>query len=138
MDEYLKYDELLGEYFITHKAVNDYVDAQPAELTAHFDNEGKAYKALSRAVYRLIYASYVGVNHPSHIKFMQYKIKNNHNNEKVFLLNAILEMVRGALHSDMDLEAYTHADTTNYPATVLDELKNGQLIMPGEKHAPSE
>ncbi len=133
MDEYLKYDELIGEYFITHKAVNDYVDAQPAELTAHFDNESKAYKALSHAVYRIIYNSYVGINQPAHIKFMQYKIKNNHENEKRYLLLAMIEMVRGALNSDMDLNAYTETDLKHYPETVVSELKNGRLIIPGEK-----
>lgn len=136
MDKYLEYDELTGEYVITHEAVIEFIDAQPAEITAHFDNEKKAYRALSQAVYRIIYDRSLDANRHNHIKFMQGKIHRNLENEKLYLMKAMIEIIKGALNSDMDLNAYIDGEAKHYPNTVEQELQNGLLIMPGRKELP--
>lgn len=90
--------------------------------------DDKALKILSHSIYRLIYRHYKGAFIEDHRTFMQTILSNNANNERYYLMNAMLEMVKGAVQSGMDLNAYLNEPSDIYPPTVYEELRNGHLL----------
>lgn len=121
-------NSVTNEYYID-------VDDVLAETTYSSDELGRVFgvidkelKLLSRAIYRLIYDWYPGLNKSDHITYMQEKIVANANNEQRFLKYAMIEMVKGAIESGMDLNAYLNEPKDTYPPTVYSELRSARLL----------
>ena len=125
----MEYDEDRLEYYATLDDVLENTLLDSNDLSFIFgSNINKGLKILSHNVYRLIYDYYKGINKNEHITFMQRKIANNQYNEQTYLLNAIIELVRGVVQSGVDLNAYNDEYKSKYPETVYEELRNGKLL----------
>jgi hypothetical protein len=83
---------------------------------------------MSKAVYRLIWNAYIGLDKNIHIEFMRKRIYLNQHGERDAIINAILEMVKGAIESGMDLNIYTEKGGSIYPLTVMEYLNEANLI----------
>lgn len=131
----MQLDTVKNEYYIEEKDVTDNTFYQNADLARVFgaSNIGRNLKIISHAVYRLIYEAYRGIKKADHITFMRTKISNNTNGEQTFLMNAMIELVRGAIESGSDLNAYIENPRSIYPETVYEELRNGFLLDAREK-----
>ena len=79
---------------------------------------------LSRKTYRAMYSAYAGVEKTRQNKALRYMI-NNSDDYKNVLMQAMIEYVRGAIISGIDLKEYE--DETLYPHNVKQELRNGGL-----------
>jgi MoaA/NifB/PqqE/SkfB family radical SAM enzyme len=129
---YIKYDMTLEEYYINIDCVTNYTNYTSDELNAVGINN-KALKAISHNVYRLIYDYRKGIKKHVHKKFMRLKIYNNEDGEVTALLLAMVEAVKGAVESGMDLNAYINEPKDNLPYTVKEELKGADLLDASEK-----
>lgn len=128
-------DATTNEYYIDVKDVLDNTMYSEDELGRIFgDNLKKAMKLISRTVYQLIYSVYRGANPYKHKQFMQTKIENNTMDEQLHLKLAVVEMVKGAMQSGMDLNAYLDDAKTIYPYTVKRELNAAGLLNRSEKY----
>lgn len=63
-----------------------------------------------------------------HQDYLRYKIYKNKDGEREAFKNALIEMVMGALVSDMHLNAYTDKIAKTMPETVHMFLASGRLI----------
>lgn len=101
-------------------------------------------KEISQATYRVMHNFYKGHNPRKHAEILQQMIIDDLEKQK-HLKFAMLEFLRGALVSGMDLNAYiatvvynqqtggsSHTEKTNSPHTVREELRIGGLYFPGE------
>lgn len=99
---------------------------------------------ISQGTYRVMHSFYKGHNPKKHADILNEMIINDPEKQNG-LLNAMLEFLRGALVSGMDLNAYIasvvydqntgmsqHLKKTNSPFTVRQELRMGGLYYPGE------
>ena len=98
----------------------------------------KAIKIISHSVYRLIYNWRKGVGRNDHIKYMRKKIYDNDNEEVTALMFAMIEAVKGAIESGMDLNAYINEPKDNMPYTVKEELKLAELLDSSKKPTNTE
>lgn len=127
--DYIKYDMTLQEYYITLDAVTNYTTYNSQELSLVFGNDvDKGIKNISHSIYRLIYLWRKGEGRTEHIKYMRKKIYNNANGEVNALMLAMIEAVKGAIESGMDLNAYINEPKDNLPYTVKEELKLAELL----------
>lgn len=67
-------------------------------------------------------------------KYIKYKTHLNIEGEQSAFRNAIIEIVMGALVSDMHLNAYTDKISKTMPETVNQFLRNGRLIQIGRNN----
>ena len=88
------------------------------------DNIAKTIKLLSRDIYALMYSYYKGVYMNEHKEFIQNRIEL----EKEQFKRAVIEHVKGAIESGMDLNAYIDQPKERYPRTVYTELRIGNLL----------
>lgn len=101
-------------------------------------------REISEATYRVIHNFYKGPNPAKHADILRDMIIEDPDKQRG-LLHAMLEFLRGAVVSGMDLNAYiatvvynqqtggaTHTEKTNAPHTVREELRMGGLYYPGE------
>lgn len=131
-NQYIKYDIDIQEYFInTDCIVNNTMYTSDELLNIGLDN--KALKIISHSVYRLIYDYRRGVNKYAHKKYMRKKIYDNAHEEVNTLMAAMIEAVRGAVESGMDLNAYTNNPSETLPTTVRAELHSADLLDASEK-----
>jgi len=122
------YDFDREEYYITINAVTNLTEYSEDEFKRIFKTPEKSLISMSKAVYRLIWNAYTGLDKNVHIEFMKKRIYLNQHGERDSIINAILEMVKGAIESGMDLNAYTDKGGNNYPSTVIDCLNEANLI----------
>ena len=127
-DKDMIYDFTRQEYEVKMDAVVNRTDFTQHELGLIF--KPNTMRLLSQAVYRIIYGAYAGPDKDIHIRYMRKKIYNNLHGERDWLLQAVVELVRGAVESGMDLNAYTndHDKKRSYPQTVVECLDNARLI----------
>jgi len=88
------------------------------------DNVAKTIKLLSRDIYALMYSYYKGVYMNEHKEFIQNRIEL----EKEQFKRAVIEHIKGAIESGMDLNAYIDQPKERYPRTVYTELRIGNLL----------
>jgi hypothetical protein len=88
------------------------------------DNVAKTIKLLSRDIYALMYSYYKGVYMNEHKEFIQHRIEL----EKEQFKRAVIEHIKGAIESGMDLNAYIDQPKERYPRTVYTELRIGNLL----------
>lgn len=138
LNNYLKYDITLQEYYITMDAVTNYTTYSSDELSLVFGDVNKAIKTICHSVYRLIYNWRKGDGRQDHIKYMRKKIYDNANNETTALMLAMIEAVKGAIESGMDLNAYINEPKDNLPYTVKEELKLAELLDSAKKPTDTE
>lgn len=130
--DYIKYDMTLQEYYINIDCITNYTNYDSNMLGAvKIDN--KTLKMISHAVYRMIYNYRRGINKSVHKKYMIKKIYDNSNGEVTALMYAMIEAVKGAIESGMDLNAYINEPKDNMPYTVKEELRSADLLDATEK-----
>lgn len=115
---YITLDDVLNETSLTSKDVQD-------KLGANF--EDVIERELSRGVYRYLHGQYRGFDNKEHTRILNALIFNNGNYQEA-LKWAMIEYVKGAVYSGMDLNAYSHDTLKTLPDTVMWELKNGGLL----------
>jgi len=125
-DKELQYDFTNEEYYLTMNGILARTDYTEHEIGLIF--KPSTPKWISQAVYRLVWNAFEGFDKDIHIKFMKKMIYDNLNNEREWLLRAMVELVRGAVESGMDLNPYTKEGKVLMPETVVDCLRNGRLL----------
>lgn len=125
-DTSAKYDFTLHEYYITINAATNRTEYSEDEIKKVLGE--RSLVILSRAVYRLIWTAYKGVDKHIHIEFMRKKIYLNQHGEREAIISGAVEMVRGAIESGMDLNAYTNKPEGIYPQTVYEYLEQANLL----------
>lgn len=124
---YITLDDILNETSFTSKDLQD-------KLGANF--EDVISRDLSRAVYRYLHGLHRGFDHHEHTRVLNALIFNNSSYQYALKL-AMVEMVKGAMYSGMDLNAYSAdvdptptgtASRKSLPDSVMFELKNGGLL----------
>lgn len=124
---YITLDDVLNETSFSSKDLQD-------KLGANFEDVLK--RDLSRAVYRFLHGQYRGFKSSDHKDILNALIFNNRNYQYGLKL-AMVEMVKGAMYSGMDLNTYSaEVDMTatglkskkSIPDTVYYELKNSGLL----------
>lgn len=131
--KYIKYDMTLQEYYITLDAVTNYTTYSSTDLAVLGNDIAKALKVISHGVYRLIYDQRRAKDKFTHKKYMRKKIYDNLQEEVTTLMLAMIEAVKGAVESGMDLNAYVNEPKDIMPPTVYQELRQSDLLDPSEK-----
>jgi len=124
----MKLNDAGTEYQLELNDVVNETDISSDDLGLIFGDIAKGLRIISHAVYRLIYDYYPGLYKNDHIVYMRTKISNNLYEEQTFLKNAMLEAVKGAVHSGMDLNVYIDDAKNMFPATTYAELRAGRLL----------
>ena len=114
-----------NEYTITISDVIDNSEFTDSDLVGIF-GEGLEYNLtnLSKRTYRAMYSAYNGWNIDQQMLEMKYII-NNDTDKKQVMLEAIVEYVRGAMYSGLDMQVYL--GNKGYSNEVKDILYNGGL-----------
>lgn len=102
-----------NEYYIE---LDDVINNSEFDETELKETYGEAIeyhlKNASSKVYSIIYSAYGGRDRMKQYSAMRYMINNDEEKQRG-LRNAIIEYVRGAVYSGMDLKAYTSTDATH-------------------------
>ena len=130
--KYMKYDLEEEEYYITIDGVINYTNYSSDDLGARGIN-AQVLKEISHSIYRLIYSARRKQGKFTHKKYMRRKIYDNTQEEVKQLRHAMIEATKGALESGMDFNAYIDNPKDNLPYTVIDELRQADLIDSTEK-----
>lgn len=115
---FITLDDVLNETSFSSKDLQD-------KLGDRF--EDVIERELSRGVYRFLHAQYRGFDNKEHVRILNALIFNNGNYQEALKL-AMVEYVKGAVYSGMDLNAYSHDTLKSLPDNVMWELKNGGLL----------
>jgi hypothetical protein len=116
-ETYITIDDVINETSFTSKDIQD-------KLGEQFDRVVE--RDLSRAVYRYLHGLRRGFDNDRHTRILNALIFNNRTYQRGLKL-AMVELVKGAMYSGMDLNAYSAELLKSIPDTVLHELKNGGL-----------
>lgn len=125
--QYMKYDMSLQEYYITLDGVTNNTQYSSDDLN-QMKIDAQALKAISHGVYRVIYNVRRGKGKYAHKKYMRKKIYDNNEEEVTVLMSAMIEAVKGAVESGMDLNAYINEPKDTMPMTVYQELHSANLL----------
>jgi len=126
---YITIDDVLNETSFSSKDVQD-------KLGEAF--EKVIERDLSRDVYRYLHGLYRGFDNKEHTRILNALIFNNGNYQEA-LKWAMIEHVKGAVYSGLDLNKYSAESMKALPDTVMWELKNGGLLdLSGELHIDPE
>lgn len=126
---YITLDDVLNETSFTSKDIQD-------KLGENF--EDVIERDLSRDVYRYLHGQYRGFDNKEHVRILNALIFNNGNYQEA-LKWAMVEHVKGAIYSGMDLNSYATgititpsgkvvSTTKDMSDNVMWELKNGGLL----------
>ena len=136
----LDFNERKNQFVLT---INDVV--QNTNFTSSDIDQHKIdLREMSEATYRVMHSFYRGPYPYKHAEILQQMIIDDPEKQTA-LMFAMLEFLRGALVSGMDLNAYiatvvfnaqtggaNETEKTNAPHTVREELRIGGLYFPGE------
>jgi hypothetical protein len=118
-----------NEYYIDVNDVLDNTMYTEQELGLVLGNNlKKAMRIFSQDIWSLIYSAYRGPYMSDHVSYMQTKVDNNQQREQYQLKRAIIEHVKGAMESGMDLNEYLDQPKNKYPRTVINELRIAMLL----------
>lgn len=115
---YITIDDVVNETSFTSKDLSD-------KLGEQFDRVIE--RELSRAVYRYLHGLRRGFDNNRQTRVLNALIFNNKNYHRGLKL-AMIEMVKGAMYTGMDLNAYSAELEKAIPDSVVHELKNAGLI----------
>ena len=114
---YITIDDVVNETSFTSKDLSD-------KLGEQFDRVIE--RELSRAVYRYLHGLRRGFDNDKQTRVLNALIFNNKNYQRGLKL-AMIEMVKGAMYTGMDLNAYSAEVAKSIPDSVMFELKNAGL-----------
>lgn len=119
-----------GEYSIELDDVLNNSEFSETDLTDIF-GENLAYNLnlMSSRTYRVMYSAYNGWEQEQQKKELQYIINNDEDKQQV-MLEAIVEYIRGAMYSGLDMQVYL--GNKGYSHEVKDILYTGGLWIIGE------
>jgi len=136
----MQFDSRRQQFYLTVDDVIQHTQFTSEDLV----QENIDLREISQGTYRVMHSFYKGHNPKKHTDILNEMIVNDPEKQQG-LLNAMLEFLRGALVSGMDLNAYiatvvynevsgasSHTEKTNAPHTVREELRIGGLYYPGE------
>ena len=119
-----------NEYIITVDDVLNNSEFSDTELTDVFGEKIKYHLInISKKTYRAMYSAYNGWNIEQQKLEMQEIINDDEDKQQV-MLEAIVEYVRGAMYSGMDLQVYL--GKKGYSDEVIDILRIGDLWYPSQ------
>lgn len=125
------YNEKTQQLEITIDEVLELTNYDSSDIYEHNIDLGQ----LSRATYQYIASFYKGPNPERHFNAIKKLIEDEPQKQQT-LKQAIVEVVKGALVSGMDLNAYIanlqNEHKEHVPHTVKEELRYGGLYFPGE------
>jgi len=122
---YIEIDDVLNNSEITEEDLNDTFGEQVENWL----------KTLSSRTYRVLYSAYKGWNIDQQVLELKYIINNN-DDKKAIMMEAIIEYVRGAVYSGMDMNTYLGKQ--GHSADVEYILRNGGLWFAGPILASEE
>lgn len=119
--------ELLNnQYYATGQEIINRTLYEEEDLKDVFgDRYDVEIQNLSQEVYDIMLSAYRGIDKPRQLKALEYMIKEDIEKQKA-LLNAIIELVKGAITSGLDYQKYVTGEYV-YPQSVINKLKNGGL-----------
>jgi hypothetical protein len=121
------------EYYVTQDDIINNSEITYDDLYDVFKEQIDKYlKLMSKRTYRVYHNSYKGLNRQRQIAFMDWWIQQDTNRQEV-MREAIIEYVRGALMSGMDMNIYVN-EKTPYTQDVIDILSQGELWFPQTIH----
>jgi hypothetical protein len=115
---FITIDDVLNETSLSSKDVQDKLGEQFERVIE---------RELSRDVYRYLHGVYRGFDNKEHTRILNALIFNNGNYQEG-LKWAMIEHVKGAVYSGLDLNKYSAESMKALPDTVMWELKNGGLM----------
>ena len=124
---YIKFDMDEQEYYINTNCVLNYTAYSSDDLGAKGITK-QVLRDISHSVYTLIYAQRRKEGKYIHKKYMRKKIYDNEQEEVTQLRRAMIEAVKGAVESGMDLNAYIDEPKDTFPSTMYDELRQADLL----------
>jgi hypothetical protein len=114
-----------NEYYIEVDDVLNNSEFTDTELTDTFGEKIVEHlKNISAKTYRVLYSAYSGWNIEQQKLELQYIINNSYTKKQV-MLEAMVEYIRGAVYSGLDLQVYL--GKKGYSAEVVDILRQGGL-----------
>ena len=116
-ETYITIDDVINETSFTSKDIQD-------KLGEQFDRVVE--RDLSRAVYRYLHGLRRGFDNDRQTRILNALIFNNRTYQRGLKL-AMVELVKGAMYTGMDLNAYSAEMLKALPDTVMHELKNAGL-----------
>jgi len=116
-ETYITIDDVINETSFTSKDIQD-------KLGEQFDRVVE--RDLSRAVYRYLHGLRRGFDNDRQTRILNALIFNNRTYQRGLKL-AMVELVKGAMYTGMDLNAYSAEMLKALPDTVMHELKNSGL-----------
>jgi len=126
-----------GQYIITKDEVIDNSEFTEADLTEVYGEAIEFYLInASKKTYNILYSAYRGVNKGRQRLALQYII-NNDSDKQVTIREAIIEYIRGAMYSGMDLKEYLDVKP-NFSHSVIDILKQDDLWIVAEYYYQDE
>ncbi len=129
----MEFDQLRKQFYLTVGDVVTNTQFTSEDIALH----NMDLKEISQATYRVMHNFYKGPNPQKHAEILRNKIIEDPEKQKG-LMFAMLEFLRGAMISGMDLNAYianelmSGTSRYNAPKTVKEELKINGLYFPGE------
>ena len=125
-----------GEYYVTIDDVINNSEFTEEDLTSILgENIDKVLENLSARTYRVMYSAYNGWEQEQQKKELQYIINNNVSKQDT-ICDAIIEYIRGAVYSGLDLQVYQ--GNKGYSQEVKDILYSGGLWIIAEIMADDE
>jgi hypothetical protein len=114
-----------NEYYIEVDDVINNSEFTDAELTDTFGEKIVEHlKNISAKTYRVLYSAYKGWNIEQQKLELQEIINDNEDKQQV-MLEAMVEFIRGAVYSGLDLQIYL--GNKGYSQDVIDILRQGEL-----------
>lgn len=114
-----------NEYYIEVNDVINNSEFTESDLTDTFGEKiNEHLKNLSAKTYRVLYSAYSGWNIEQQKLELKELINDNEDKQQV-MLEAIVEYIRGAVYSGLDLQVYL--GKKGYSAEVVDILRQGGL-----------
>lgn len=121
-----------NEYIIEIDDILNNSEIEEVDLTDVFGDNYKLNLAqLSQKTYRAMYSAYRGVYKEKQKKVLRYMI-NNSDEYKDVIMQSIIEYIRGAIISGLDLNDYVQDEIKRYPESVKEILRQGGLWVVSE------
>lgn len=118
-----------NEYQIEKDDVLNNSEFSESELVDTYGEKLEYYlKVASQRVYSIMYSAYGGVGKERQYEILRYMI-NNDEKKQIGLREAIIEYIRGAVYTGMDLNQYTKNGGASYSDEVIAILKRYRLYV---------
>lgn len=112
-----------NEYYIERDDLLNYSEFTETDLTEVYGEKLEFHlKVASRKVYSIMYSAYGGKERERQYAVMRYMI-NNDETKQLGIREAIIEYIRGAMYSGMDLQDYL-------PSNSIEERIKNQAVYP--------